>query len=84
MSISPLTLSRLKVGESAVIDSFTDEALKLKLLEMGCLPGEVVMVVRIAPLGDPIAITVADSIISIRIDEADSVIVTIPQTLKSN
>ena len=78
MSVSPLTLSQLKLGETAVIDSFTDEVLKLKLLEMGCLPGEEVVVVRIAPLGDPMAITVADSIISIRIDEAESVIVTIP------
>ncbi len=49
-------LSSLRKGQTAVIDSFTDYELSLKLLEMGCLPGETIEVIRIAPLGDPIAI----------------------------
>ena len=68
-------LSEIKVGETAVVESFTDDIMKLKLMEMGCLPGEMVTVDRIAPLGDPMAIKVADSIISIRVDEAWNVMV---------
>lgn len=68
-------LSSVKVGQSCVIESFTDDELKLKLLEMGCLPGEVVTVDRTAPMGDPIAISLAGSVISIRLEEADNVLV---------
>ena len=69
-------LSSILVGESAVIESFTDDLLKLKLMEMGCVPGEQVIVDRFAPLGDPMAIQVAGSIISLRLDEAENVLVT--------
>ena len=51
-------LSELKRGQNGVIDSFTDYELSLKLLEMGCIPGEKIEVIRIAPLGDPIAISI--------------------------
>lgn len=68
-------LSSVKVGQSCVIESFTDDELKLKLLEMGCLPGEVVTVDRMAPMGDPMAISLSGSVISIRMEEADNVLV---------
>lgn len=70
-------LSEIKLGESAVIESFTDDIMKLKLLEMGCLPGEVVTVTRFAPFGDPMAIAVADSMLSLRISEAANVLVSV-------
>jgi ferrous iron transport protein A len=63
-------LSELKRGQKAVIDSFTDFDASLKLLEMGCIPGEEIEVVRIAPLGDPMAIMVAGYLLSLRKDEA--------------
>jgi ferrous iron transport protein A len=63
-------LSELKRGQRAVIDSFTDYETSLKLLEMGCIPGEEIEVVRIAPLGDPMAITVSGYQLSLRKDEA--------------
>ncbi|KXK45505.1 MAG: ferrous iron transport protein A [Bacteroidetes bacterium ADurb.Bin141] len=44
-------------------------------MEMGCIPGENVRVERVAPLGDPIAITVAGYILSIRKSEAETVLV---------
>ncbi len=68
-------LSEIRKGESAVVESFTDDEMKLKLMEMGCLPGEIITVDRFAPLGDPIAIVVGDATISIRVDEADNVVV---------
>ena len=75
MSTKTRRLSDIKVGQLCVVESFTDDVMKLKLLEMGCLPGETILVDRLAPLGDPMAIIVADSTISIRMDEAENVIV---------
>ncbi len=70
-----MRLSELKTGQRCIIDSFTDEMLKLKLMEMGCLPGEVVEVVRVAPPGDPMAIAVGSYVLGIRRSEAETVVV---------
>ncbi|MBL7889541.1 MAG: ferrous iron transport protein A [Bacteroidetes bacterium] len=73
---NPLThLSDLKLGEKAIIDSFTDDTMALKLLEMGCTPGEMVQLDRIAPMGDPIAISVSGYLLSLRKEEASTVLV---------
>lgn len=68
-----LTLDKLSVGEQAIVESFTNDAVKLLLLEMGCLPGEKISVERIAPLGDPIAINVSGYLLSMRKAEAAAV-----------
>jgi ferrous iron transport protein A len=70
-----MKLSELKTGQRCIIQSFTDETLKLKLMEMGCLPGEEVEVVRVAPPGDPLAIAVGSYVLGIRRDEAEAVVV---------
>ena len=62
MSFQSKKLSQLNKGDSAVIESFTDDVMKLKLLEMGCLPGEEIRVERFAPLGDPMAIQLCNTI----------------------
>lgn len=71
----PHTLAELRLGESAVIDSFTDKDVSIKLLEMGCLPGEKVVMKNIAPLGDPVAISVNGTLLGLRKAEASSVII---------
>ena len=71
----PNTLAQLHKGEKAIIDSFTDVEISLKLLEMGCLPGEEVEIRNIAPLGDPIAITVGGYTLGLRKAEAASVLI---------
>ena len=58
-----------------MIDSFSDDSLSLKLMEMGCLPGTQIVVTNIAPLGDPIAITVNDYQLALRKSEAKAVII---------
>ena len=68
-----LTLADLRKGEEAIIESFSDEEMSLKLMEMGCVPGELIRVEQIAPLGDPISITVAGYNLSLRLDEADNI-----------
>ena len=68
-------LSDLKLGKTAVIEGFTDYNLSEKLMEMGCVPGEEVLLKRIAPLGDPIIISVAGYDLSLRKEEAAGIIV---------
>ena len=68
-------LSELKIGESGVIHSFENDDIFLKLMEMGCIPGELIIVEQIAPLGDPISISVAGCQLSLRINEADSIFI---------
>ncbi len=69
------SLDRLKIGQKAVIKSFVNEALSSKLIEMGCLPGETVSLSKTAPLGCPMAINIAGYELSLRKDEAASVII---------
>lgn len=71
----PHTLAELPLGEYAIIDSFTDKEISIKLLEMGCLPGEVVQLTNIAPFGDPIAISVSGYTLGLRKAEASTVII---------
>lgn len=68
-------LADLKKGKKAIIDSFSNKELALKMMEMGCLPGEVVTIERKAPLGDPIAISVAGYLLSIRKEDAATILV---------
>ena len=63
-------LSEIKSGSGGTIRSFDNHELSVKLMEMGCVPGEEVEVLRVAPLGDPIAIGVAGYTLSMRKDEA--------------
>lgn len=44
-------------------------------MEMGCIPGEVVQIEQVAPLGDPISISVAGYHLSLRLSEARSIFV---------
>ena len=73
-------LAQLRVGEKAIIDSFSDNKMALRLLEMGCTPGELVEIERIAPLGDPIAISVSGYLLSLRKAEASIVLVSLIST----
>lgn len=70
-----MRLSELRSGERATIASFENSELELKLMEMGCLPGEEVIVEQIAPLGDPISIRIAGYSLSLRKNEAKQIIV---------
>ena len=68
-------LSEITVGSRAIIRAFENEDLYLKLMEMGCIPGEIITLEKIAPLKDPISILVAGYTLSLRINEAESIIV---------
>lgn len=69
-------LSELKVGEKArVVKVGGQDMLKKRLLSMGLVPGEELVVKRIAPLGDPIDIQVRNYDLSLRKEEARVVVV---------
>ena len=52
-----MTLDKLEVGKSAVISAVGGKgSLRLRLLDMGLIPGTQVSVVKTAPLGDPVEI----------------------------
>ncbi|MBS1653651.1 MAG: ferrous iron transport protein A [Bacteroidetes bacterium] len=70
-------LSELKIGTVATIKSFNNNEIFLKLMEMGCVPGEKIVVDQVAPLGDPISISVSGYILSLRLNEAENIIVEI-------
>ncbi|HVT85705.1 MAG TPA: FeoA family protein [Chitinophagaceae bacterium] len=70
-------LSELRPGQSAVIKKFNSNEIFLKLMEMGCLPGEKVVLEQIAPLGDPVSISVAGYTLSLRLNEAEEIVVEI-------
>jgi len=69
-----MTLSDLKAGQQGRIRGFETSELELKLMEMGCIPGELVTVEKVAPLGDPISIRVAGYSLSLRKDEARQIL----------
>ncbi|OLY90992.1 FeoA family protein [Cnuella takakiae] len=69
-----MKLSQLKQGQRARIEGFASSDLELKLMEMGCIPGEEVVVEQVAPLGDPISIRVAGYSLSLRLNEADQIL----------
>lgn len=64
------TIAGLKKGQKAIITDFNVDAIPLKLLEMGCLPGNLVELIQVAPFGDPIYINVNDSHVAIRMETA--------------
>lgn len=69
---SSLTLDKVTPGKTVVIKSLreTDSPLFRRLMSMGLVVGQVLTVIRSAPLGDPIAITVLGYTLSLRLSEA--------------
>lgn len=65
------TLRELRPGDRGTITGFVHDDPPDRLLEMGLLPGTLVEVVRLAPLGDPIDLKVRGYHLSIRKHEAE-------------
>ncbi|WP_424380169.1 FeoA family protein [Muriicola sp.] len=61
-----MTVVDLKIGQRGIIREFPDDVLPIKLLELGCLPGNEIELVQIAPFKDPMYINVNGSHIAIR------------------
>jgi ferrous iron transport protein A len=71
-----IALTELKKGQKATITEVNIDEIPLKLLEMGCLPGNSVELLQIAPLGDPYYFSINDSHVAIRKETAKEILVT--------
>ena len=74
-----VTVADLKKGEKGVIKEFNNNVLPVKLMEMGCLPGNSVELVQIAPLNDPIYINVNGTHMAIRRSLAETIELDMPE-----
>ena len=68
-------LSELKPGQKGIIKEFNSNEIFLKLMEMGCVPGERILMEQVAPLGDPISVNVSGYHLSLRLNEAEHILV---------
>ena len=72
----PKTLRDVAVGQSATVRRLVGEgAVKRRIMDMGITKGTEVFVRKVAPLGDPIEVTVRGFELSLRKDEAENVLV---------
>jgi len=65
--------STILIGETATITAVNLDEIPLKLLEMGCLPGNTITLLQIAPFGDPLYFNVNDSHVAIRLETAKEI-----------
>ena len=70
-----LTVANLHKGQRAVIKEFSLDSVPLKLLEMGCLPGNEVFLVQTAPFHDPLYVNINGSHLAIRKDTASQIMI---------
>ncbi|WP_035768005.1 ferrous iron transport protein B [Butyrivibrio sp. NC2002] len=69
-----MTIKDLKVGQSARIDSVGGEgALRQHFLDMGVIPGAEVMLVKLAPLGDPMELRIHGYELTLRLSDAEKI-----------
>ena len=68
------TLRNIAVGETAKVKRLDGEgALKRRIMDMGITKGSQVYVRKVAPLGDPVEITIRGYELSLRKDDADCI-----------
>ena len=64
------TIADLKRGQRGIIKEISAELIPLKLLEMGCLPENEVLLVQTAPFRDPLYLNINGSHLAIRKETA--------------
>lgn len=69
-----MTLDKLKTGQSAVIKAVGGEgSLRLRLLDMGIIPRTKVKMHKVAPMGDPVEITIRGYELTLRLEDAKQI-----------
>jgi len=71
------TADQIKKGELATIDRILPSELTLHLMEMGFLPGKKISLLQRAPLKDPLAFKLGNTVIALRKSEAKLIEVTL-------
>ncbi|MDN6311187.1 MULTISPECIES: FeoA family protein [Psychroflexus] len=64
------TIADLKKGQKAKVLDISSDFIPLKLLEMGCLPGNDIQLVQNTPFRDPLYLNINDSYVAIRKETA--------------
>ena len=70
-----LTLAHLKRGERGIIIDVSSMNIPLKLLEMGCLPGNSVELLQVAPFKDPMYLNINGTHLAIRKETATHILI---------
>lgn len=74
------TLKDMKIGEEGVVKTLACEGkLKRRLCDMGVTPGAHILVRKVAPLGDPIEVTIRGYELSMRKAEAENVMMEVAE-----
>ena len=68
-----MTLAQLNKGEKGVIEDLNTDMVPLKLIEMGCLPGNQIELVQLAPFKDPLFLNVNGAQVAIRKETAEHI-----------
>ncbi|NOY47295.1 FeoA family protein [hydrothermal vent metagenome] len=69
------TIADLKKGERGIITDISSNDIPLKLLEMGCLPGNTVELIQVAPFSDPMYLDINGSHLAIRKETAALIVI---------
>jgi len=72
-----LTLADIKRGQQGIITDVSSTQVPLKLLEMGCLPGNLVELVQVAPFADPMYLNINGTHLAIRKETAIHILIEI-------
>lgn len=70
-----ITLAHLKRGERGIITDVSSAHIPLKLLEMGCLPGNYVELLQLAPFKDPMYLNINGTHVAIRKETAIHILI---------
>ena len=70
-----VTIAHLKRGERGIITDVSSEFIPLKLLEMGCLPGNTVELLQMAPFQDPMYLNINGTHLAIRKETAIHILI---------
>lgn len=70
-----MSIADLKEGEKGIIESIENDNIPLKLIEMGCLPGNEVELLQRAPFRDPICLKLNGSVLAIRENLAQYILI---------
>ncbi|MCK7589625.1 ferrous iron transport protein A [Subsaxibacter sp. CAU 1640] len=69
------TLDQIKRGQRGIITDVSSIHIPLKLLEMGCLPGNFVELVQVAPFADPMYLNISGTHLAIRKETAIHILI---------
>ena len=72
-----VTLADIKRGQQGIIVDVSSIHIPLKLLEMGCLPGNLVELVQVAPFADPMYLNINGTHLAIRKETAIHILIDI-------